>query len=377
MQHQQHKTALFLGVCLAAACHGGMAMSMSSHAMAESQATAWLRAHRGAPQQDELAELKSVNPTAYGLVKALLMKRSLGLLDPKHPTASFAPASPRAADDESAAQGPQAFEKIAEESGEKPKPQVALAYPDVDAAPAHHDWLNWKPSQGATDDDAMVKNVLGAAAELKASPGEPANLRGQGQTVSDGEAGEGLQWKDAPAADSVGAVAPAAQTPLDVDAKPKAAMSQENSYLTGIDFGLGSSQRAQAQKPEASQENSYLTGFSFGSDAAPPAVAVAAAPAEAPASFAPAHMAQLGVRAATTKADSHDYLASFSWDDASSQKAAPSATTAAPQAKSSGSGHRSNALLAWLGGSAAAAVAPAPKATPAPQQHNGYMMDLA
>ncbi|CAK0906081.1 unnamed protein product, partial [Prorocentrum cordatum] len=58
----------------------------------QSTAREWLRSHGPAPPQDELQELKAANPEAYAIVKALLTKRALGLLDPRHPTASFASA---------------------------------------------------------------------------------------------------------------------------------------------------------------------------------------------------------------------------------------------------------------------------------------------
>lgn len=341
-----------------------MALSVSSKVAVESQAAAWLRARDHSPQPDELAELKAENPSAYALVKALLTKRSLGLLDPKHPNPSFMPSSAAQSTSEDAVpQGAAAFESIAEESGEKPKAQVALAYPDAAVAPAHHDWLSWKPSQSAMDDDAMVKNVLGAVAELKAGKGASTNLRGQGHADSESDAGDALQWKD-----NAAAVAAAPAAPIAAEAKPKAAMSQENTYLKGIDFGL-EAQPTPMQRSESSQDNSYLKGMNFGSSA---------------------HPAQLGLSTAKQTTDSHDFLAGFSWDDDKPARAAPPAAapavTEAPAASgaeaskaqgakaSSGSG--GNALLAWLGGGAPAArAAPKPaKAAEAPQ--NSYMMDL-
>jgi len=380
MQQQKRVAAVLVGLCLAAALHEGAAVTVS--ATAKSQALKWLHARRNAPHQDELAELKAENPSAYALVKALLTKRSLGLLDPKHPTASFAPAAgsnaAQSAPVDSVPQGAAAFERIAEESGTKPKAQahVSLEYPDVNPAPAHHDWLNWKPSQSAVDDDAMVKSVLGEVAELKggAAASSP-NLRGQGNADSAaGNTGGALQWNDfsaslavtpvadAPPAPPAAPAAPAA--PIESQAMPKASMSQQNSYLNGLDFGVEASS-AQAQRSEKAEDNSYLKGFSFGGEAA-----------------APARGSQLGLTAAK-QMDSHDYLASFSWDDDAAAKAAAAPKEAAtPSQETSGTGAKAstgatggNALLAWLGGSAPAAPAKvAPKAPAAPQ--NGYMMDL-
>jgi len=344
-------------------------------ARAESQAAAWLAAHRGAaPNQDELSELKATNPTAYAIVKALLTKRSLGLLDPKHPSASFAPAGggQAAAAQEDVPSGPAAYERIAEESGVKPNVEVSLAYPDAPVAPVHHDWLSWKPSQSAMDDDAMVKNVLGAVAELKSGKTAPTSLRGQSQASQGSD--DPLQWQDNSAAASVAPVAAAAFAAP--EEKPKAAMSQENSYLKGIDFGLGS-QSAESAPPQRSDDNSYLKGFSFGSD-----VRAVASPAEPAAS---SRMSQLGVHAAAGKSDSHDLLASFSWDDDNTRKPAPQTVEASPaggagsEVPKAQAAKPRNALLAWLGGGAPAApaAAAAPKlvqAAAAPQ--SGYMMDL-
>jgi len=61
----------------------------TSKAAATLQARAFLRAHAGQPQQDQLSELKQENPEAFAIVTALLMKRQLGILDPHHPTTSF------------------------------------------------------------------------------------------------------------------------------------------------------------------------------------------------------------------------------------------------------------------------------------------------
>merc|ERR1719265_2201991 len=38
-----------------------------------------------------MAELKATNPDAYAVVNALLTKKSLGLLNSRHPTASMNP----------------------------------------------------------------------------------------------------------------------------------------------------------------------------------------------------------------------------------------------------------------------------------------------
>jgi len=60
---------LALAYCAGAASH-----------TAEGLAQRWLADHRQAPGADELSELKGANPEAYAIVKALMMKQSLGLL---------------------------------------------------------------------------------------------------------------------------------------------------------------------------------------------------------------------------------------------------------------------------------------------------------
>lgn len=156
------------------ATHLASAVLVSTGVSAEATARVWFQEHK-APTGDELAELKAQNPTAYAIVKALLTKRSLGLLDPRHPSASFAAPPPKEIEDAHVA-GADAFAKFAKPGEMKVAPAVqsisssaasqTAMYPEV-SAPQHHDWLNWRPQQSALDDDTMVKNVLGAVAELK------------------------------------------------------------------------------------------------------------------------------------------------------------------------------------------------------------------
>lgn len=134
-------------------------------ALSEVRARVWLSSHQGTP--DELDALKTENPDAYALVKALLTKRSLGLLDPKHPTASFAAPPPQS--DEDKTSGSAMYAKFATTEKEKEalqgKEVANLGDPYPDARPVSHYWINWKPHDNAGD-DAMVNNVLGAVADL-------------------------------------------------------------------------------------------------------------------------------------------------------------------------------------------------------------------
>lgn len=246
-------------VALAVATAPQGALAVSSQA----SAAAWLRAHDGAPNQDELAELKSVNPSAYAIVKALLTKRSLGLLDPKHPSASFAPAQAPPQEEE---QGASAFQKIAEESGEKP--HAAALYPEAPAPVAHHNWLNWRPSQSAVDDEAMVNNVLGQVAALKggAAPAQAA------PAVADAAPADPAPAAAAPVAPVAAAVAPVPAS------KPVATMNQENSYLKGLDLGGESSVKKEESVKQVDTSKNFLASFSWGDDAARPAAPATVAP---------------------------------------------------------------------------------------------------
>lgn len=289
--------------------------------VAEEAASSWLTEHP-APQGDELGELKNANPEAYAIVKALLTKRTLGLLDPKHPSASFAPASQQ----EAVPSGPEVFQAFA-----SPASKSHIEYPDVPAAPLHHhNWLNWHPKDSAADDDNMVKSVLGAVADLKAGQAGK-SLRGG----SEGSSSEpSLEWGSANV-DSAD---------LKLSAKPMAQTSQPQAEAVDL-----------AAKPAAaSGENFYLKSAGFA------VTGVAVAPKAA---------------VPERKQDSTNYLSSFSWDDdskAAKAKRAPKPEAAAQPAQ------KKNALLAWLGGSdSGAAVHKARVTTAAPaEDSNPYLSAL-
>jgi len=304
----------------------------------------WLRRFAGAPPTgDQLGELKTANPEAYAIVKALLTKRSLGLLDPKHPTASFSNAGPpqQAPAEE---QGPEAFAKFSS-PGElrashtreaAPVPQVALPYASVQPA-AHHDWMNWKPQSSAMDDDTMVQNVLGAVAELK---GKKAGLLSKRRNVDENPL----------AAEEATFAAPAEPKPA---ASAPAAPKKESGYL---DFSIMTSDAA-PQPPAASQppaapqpqaaalvkENSYLKGL------------------------------DLTTEAEASSAPRKNYLSSFSWDDSTPavQERPKPAVVATPKVNS-----KENSLLNWLG---VVKKGPAPEAAPAApaKPANPYILDLS
>lgn len=304
-------------------------LQVSSVLLSETSAHEWLRNHP-APQGDELAELKTANPEAYAIVKALLTKRSLGLLDPKHPSASFAPAKTAPAD--TVPSGPEVFQALAGPSVSKSHEE----YPDVPVAPAHHDWLNWKPKESAADDESMVNSVLGAVADLKAGK----NLRGSNGETSRGgasvssEAETSLVWTSNVV---VTTSMPAKPRPGVQPAAPVA--EQGNPYLKAIDFGVPVPTRA-----PASGDNSYLKSADL-----------AASTTQRP------------------KQDSTNYLATFSWDDTKVAPAKQEAPKPPVPVK------KNNALLTWLGGSTGAGTVKAAVVTqpPAPvQPENPYLAAL-
>lgn len=295
-----------------------------------SSARVWLRSH-GAPSGDELAELKSANPEAYAIVKALLMKKSLGLLDPKNPTASFS----KAKTEETVDRSPEAFAKFAspgELDQQEAQKKVAMPYGEVQPA-AHHDWLNWKPQQSANDDDAMVANVLGAVAELK---GKKAPSQAEENPLAAAAAEENAFAAQPVAVKRVAAVA-----------VKKASAYMDFSMMTGEAPADAEQQPAQEAAPAAKivKENSYLRGLNLDGDAPVAAAAQVAAPVQ--------------------KTAPNSYLAGFSWSD---DKPAPKPKPAAAMVETKHSN-----LLSWLG---VEKKAPAPKVEAPAKAVNPYILDL-
>jgi hypothetical protein len=299
----------------AVVCSALFAGANAVSAQVEVNARMWLLDHPS-NSPDELDELKVENPDAYALVKALLTKRSLGLLDPKHPTASFAAPPPK--DSEEQQTGAAVYAKFATTEKEQealqgatpnvpypdaPAEQIAVPYPE--ASEASHDWINWKPHDGATDDEAMVKNVLGTVADLTKGK----SLRGTSDTASD---------ETSPVAAEVAAMqaeSPITTSPPEVTTTQVATQAavQDNSYLKGLDL----TPAPQVEKPVATEE-----------------------------------------------ADKNA-LESFTWDDSQST----TTTTMAPKVAKGGS----NPLASWLG-----LVKPHVQiaAPPAAEPSNPYLTDL-
>lgn len=227
-----------------------------------------MRSHvRAPPTTDELAELKGENPEAYALVKALLTKRSLGLLDPRHPTAKFAGAEQQ--HPQTAEQGPDAFSQFASRGTqeghsshqEAQTSKASVPYAEVKGT-AHQDWLNWKPQNTAADDDTMVQNVLGAVAELK---GKKITLMSKHRASASPTAAE----KESSEATSQ----PAMAAPQ--DSKPSTPTEHKNSYLDGLDLSGDMPQITEGNKKakqtgqDPSSSTNPLASFSW-DDSQPP-----------------------------------------------------------------------------------------------------------
>jgi len=292
-------------------------------------ARAWLRIHQ---DPADLEELKRVNPDAFAIVKSLLMKRQLGLLDPKHPSHSFSkPVDEDAAATMAPVDGPgETFQSLSSptDSGNMDKP--------------HHNWLNWKPQDNAATDEAMVSSVLGAVAGLKGAKSAEVP-----HTVASSDT-----------------ALPQSETRPDVP-------PQQNSYLKTLEG-----------QPQKHKVHSAMADSDTG--AVQPAVAVAAHPKP---KHENSYLMAIGVVPDSQKSP-RDYLASFSWgDDQKPAKAVaarrralradvasmpmmPSATAQAPHDSS---------LLTWLGGSK---ISKAPmkrfqkKPTGIPKPENKYLADL-
>jgi hypothetical protein len=329
------------------------AVAAGTTAKAEVSARVWMLDHSD-PNSDELSELRTENPDAYALVKALLTKRSLGLLDPKHPTASFSKPAPE--EEGSHPVGAAVYAKFA--TTDKERQALAGAEPAYDtssvedevvtpAPSGSHDWLSWKPADSAASDDAMVQNVLGSVAGLMgkkvAAPSAPS----------------------APAQPSAGALdADEAAILSSDDAKPAAQPAPQQATPPTQNFLAKAPEVPQAPK----QSNSYLDGLDLTSDTKPDAPPAVAQPVVVDTPVAPVAAVDSSVSVSGGKSA----LDSFSFSDSDDQTttAAPKVQTPAPKA---------SALGSWLGmvqPHVQKAAAPVDAAAAAPVDSNPYLTDL-
>jgi len=331
------------------------AVAAGATARAEVRARVWMLDHAN-PNGDELAELKSENPDAYALVKALLTKRSLGLLDPKHPTASFSKPAPE--EEGSHPVGAAVYAKFA--TTDKERQALANAEPAYDTstvedevvtpAPSSgsHDWLSWKPADSAANDDAMVQNVLGSVAGLVGKKVPAASSPKESAGALDADEAAILSSDDAPAPKA--------------EAKPvvQEAAPAQNNFLA---------KAPEPQAPPAAKTNSYLDGLDLTVDTKPDTPAPVAQPVaveETPA----APVAAVAASSASSLSGGKSSLDSFSFSDSedTTTTAAPKVQTPAP---------KSSALGSWLGMvQPHVQKAAAPVTTAAPADANPYLTDL-
>lgn len=130
------------------------------------RAAAWLHAQDGPPSNERLEALRMSDPKSYELVKALLAKQQLGLLNPE-------PKRPA---------GVAAFAKFENEGSTETqgtaRAQVDLPYANVAEVAAasgisvrtqNSNSIDWRPQGGDDRDAQMVDNVLGTVASLRGS----------------------------------------------------------------------------------------------------------------------------------------------------------------------------------------------------------------
>jgi len=215
------------------------------------RARQWLRTHED-PDQAGMEELKSTNPDAYAIVQALITKKSLGLLNPRHPNAFGG------YQDAPGAKGTMPTTVVDAE------PQVPLAAVSTETQHASHsDFFNWKPHD---DDDSIVSNVESGAVpssseKVASSPVEMAPLQPEPQKIEPVKVAAPTETSNSDLTDT-GPVVKSAT----------ASMSQENSYLNSA--GLEHKQSA----PVHAHGNA-LASFSWNDDdSAPASTPVAAQP---------------------------------------------------------------------------------------------------
>jgi hypothetical protein len=167
---------------------------------AQQRASAWLRDHSDGPSADAagMADLKASDPNAFAIVQALLTKKSLGLLDPSNPSASFGGEKHHA----------HSFKQEAESSGlslseapvsdsaaavSDPYPSAgtgsALPFPEAANAPSDSHF-GFHPH----DDDAMVQSVLGAVSQLKTHGSAFATKKSTTSVNSDANTPISIDW---------------------------------------------------------------------------------------------------------------------------------------------------------------------------------------
>lgn len=191
------------------------------------RAREWLRTHED-PDEAGMEELKTTNPDAYAIVQALITKKSLGLLNPRHPNAF-------GGYQDAPGKGTMSTDIV------DPQPVVPLAAVATQTQhSSNQDFFNWKPHE---DDDSMISNVLGAVSSLK----NGASASSVEQAVS----------------------APMKSTQPQPEPQKTASMSQENSYLNSA--GLEPKGLEPKHFATAGTHGNALASFSWNDDDSAPA----------------------------------------------------------------------------------------------------------
>jgi len=163
-------------------CISVLALSVQASRVLESSAAfrakMWMKAHDPSADEAGMNDLKNSDPNAFAIVQALLTKKSLGLLDPSHPSVTFtgkAPPQRKSFQEEAEAAGltqdePSAAVSEMEMRSSMPYPsagssaQPASPYPEVHAS---HDPWNYHTTHS---DDDLIASVVGNDAAPAAQP---------------------------------------------------------------------------------------------------------------------------------------------------------------------------------------------------------------
>jgi hypothetical protein len=216
-----------------------------------SRAREWLNTHGGEdPDQAGMDELKQTNPDAFAIVQALITKKSLGLLNPKHPNAF-------GGYNDAPGQGTMSTVVV----DDPPAVPVATVATGTEHATSgsHQDFFNWKPHE---NDDAMVSDVLGEVAQIKnggatvaAAPVEAVKPQPEPQ-IENHDAGM-VELKD-----------------FVKDAKPvvqaQESQAPSNPYMQNLTPTASMSQEASSVKVAFAGKHNALSSFSWDDDDSAP-----------------------------------------------------------------------------------------------------------
>jgi len=188
-------------------------LALSTGALGTFDAASWVRAHRskdGQPDMDDLKELQTENPEAYAIVKALLVKQSLGLIKKK----------------------------------DTDEDNAGSEFQDTSTKSSHRSFWGWKPP----DDSAEVSGVLSQVAGLSAMKSKSSKTLAPDDTEEAAPA-----QSAAPAEPEVATEEKTEPAPAVEPATPKATSSgggKDGSFWSGL-FSSGAKESDSKPKEEA------------------------------------------------------------------------------------------------------------------------------